>query len=416
MYDPTGEYRGNQRNQESPPSDEVAPVLISDETGYSDNDTPTPGYSGTAADTTPVPPPAFPPATGISRDSDSDSLVKQSLQTQTQSQTQASASASTVTTTVTKSGESVLQVESQEGFEIGMTIVVGVGSRAESRVLEAFGSLVLAHPLVRSHPVGTLVAGYWADSSENAKIGAPPRSITEDDWLAGDSPYAQPSSIPLTADPFGQNKLLATLDFTAGTVGSADDIAIVAALAPRQTDDGDYDDRTTGETGKNRPMDTSMPSTLGLDSVDFTVQEDAPTKSQQQLPQQLKFQYLSPSEAVSQEVLDVQTTEACIDSEVELIVGGSNDEKEGVDITSSATPAAQIDALTTLEEQTNAVTPPWKVPEKAAVVEAPITEANSVAPIPTPPVLTLQEQQQAQIKALLDDDSLVNEDVQEMTV
>lgn len=55
-------------------------------------------------------------------------------------------------------GTTVLPVDSQEGFEVGDTIVIGPGEPEEEFAeIAGFGSIITLEPIVNDHPAGTII-------------------------------------------------------------------------------------------------------------------------------------------------------------------------------------------------------------------------------------------------------------------
>ena len=71
-----------------------------------------------------------------------------------------------ITTTVADAnqGDIKIAVQSQEGFSIGMFVVIGQDGTEEVQVLKSFGSLLFENPLLHPHSVDSPVKGYLPSS------------------------------------------------------------------------------------------------------------------------------------------------------------------------------------------------------------------------------------------------------------
>jgi len=63
-----------------------------------------------------------------------------------------------VLTALAAANDTILQINERGWWELGDTIRIGIGARAETNTIVGFGSVHLASPLISSHPAGTVVA------------------------------------------------------------------------------------------------------------------------------------------------------------------------------------------------------------------------------------------------------------------
>ena len=78
--------------------------------------------------------------------------------------------ARTTLTKVAKAGDTTLKTESHASFKKGMIVIVGMGSHAETHVVDSFGSIVIEEALAHTHPAGATIYGFQNNSKGIANM------------------------------------------------------------------------------------------------------------------------------------------------------------------------------------------------------------------------------------------------------